>query len=90
MSDAKPTDLAGVVDGDDRRVAARMLVDPGELLGEGAGHEIERHRRLEHLDVVDRAQRLGVATLDEAGSERTARHGRDATQPRDGERRLLG
>jgi hypothetical protein len=69
-------DLIVVVDGDDRGVAARMLVDPGDLLGEGAGNEIEGHRRLEHLDVVDRAQRIGVAPSDQAGSVREGRrHG---------------
>ena len=47
----------------------------------GTGPQIEGHGRLEHLDVVDRAQRIGVAPLDEAGPVLVGRrHGGDATQ----------
>ncbi len=52
---------------DDRGMAARVLVDPRHLLGERPGHEVEGHRRLEHLDVVDVSQGFGVPTLGQAG-----------------------
>ena len=74
-SDAKPSTVVVVVDRDDRRMAARVLVDPLPLVGERARHEVERDRRLEDLDVVDRAHRLGVARLDESGP-----HGAHATR----------
>ena len=40
-----------------------MVVDPLDLLVEGAGHEVEGDGRLGDLDVVDRPDRLGVAPL---------------------------
>ena len=38
-----------------RGMTSGVLIDPGDLLGEGAGHQIERDGRFEHLGVVDRA-----------------------------------
>src|SRR5262249_655875 len=65
----EPNRNVPAVDGDDGRVATRVLVDPRELFGRRAGPEVERHGRFEDLDVVDRAQRLGVPALDQAGPE---------------------
>ena len=44
---------------------SRVLVDPLDLLVEGAGNQVEGDRRLGDLDVVDGPDRLGVAPLSE-------------------------
>ena len=49
------------VDRDDCGVPAGVFRDPRCLIRERPGHEIEGHRGLEHLEVVDRARRFGVA-----------------------------
>ncbi len=53
-----------------------VLVDPRNLFLERAGHEVEGHRRLDDLGVVDAADRFGVGALDESG----AQHGTNLTR----------
>ena len=45
---------------------AAVLEDPGLLLGHAAGHHVEGVGALEHLDVVDGADGLGVGQLGES------------------------
>src|SRR4051794_25959542 len=64
-----------------------MRVDPRVLFGDGTGHEVEGCRRLQDLTVVDVANRLGVAPLDQPDLHQvTQRSGRvsrtDARYPR--------
>ena len=47
-----------------RRMAAQVLFDPELLRRERPRNDVERHRRLEDLDVVDRTRRLGVTHCD--------------------------
>ncbi len=73
----EPDHGAGGVDGHDGRVAARVLLDPVDLLLEAAGNEVERDRRLGDFEVVDRPDRLGVGGLGQAGGE----HGKPRKRP---------
>ena len=63
---ARDIGAGGGVDRDERRVTARVLVDPGDLLVERAGHEVEERGRLGDVVVVDGPDALGVAALGEA------------------------
>ena len=71
----EPDDRAAVVDGDDGREGAGAGGQPGLLLGERPGDEVERARRRRHLEVVDRPDRLGVAAPRPAGCDRSATAG---------------
>jgi hypothetical protein len=55
----EPDDLT-VLLGHDDGMGAGSSRQPFALLRGGPGHEIERHRRLQDLDVVDRPDRLVV------------------------------
>ena len=64
-------------DGDDRRMGTGVLVDPDDLLVEGAGDHVEQRGRLGDVVVVDRSDpgrvaSLGEADLDAHGSQGTA------------------
>ena len=69
---AEADDLAVVVHRHDRRVGARRSCEPGPLLVEGAGHQVEGDGRRRDLDVVDRPDGLGVGELGQ--SELHGRH----------------
>ena len=53
-----------------RRVDAAVPEDPGLLLGPGAGHHVEGVGAVEHLDVVDGPDGLGVGHLGQSDPHR--------------------
>src|SRR3954471_5504419 len=73
---AEAHDRVGVIEGDDRGVAAAVLLDPGDLVLEAPGHEVERDRRARDLCVVDDPDRVGVGAIrgSEAGGHGSGRY----------------
>jgi hypothetical protein len=57
-------------------MAARVLVDPGDLFVDRPRHHVEGDGRARHFDVVDGADRLGVASFDHPQRDVAHRAGR--------------